>query len=266
MTSGTDEQVAVFIDFENLALGARKDFPALGDQAVPASALQLLCQHRGNARIRRAYADWGQPQFALYQEALALNGMDLIQVKRFGAQHKNAADIRMAVDAMETLMTHPEVTTFVLVAGDGDYTPLVQRLREYGKAVVGVGPRASASPRLVAVCSEYKYWSALLAPDGPAVPPAVPAESGVDGAIRVLLRAIDEVAEMTADGWAAAGPLKNRMLTINAAFDNAEYGARTFTAFLALPYVEAHVETRRRDDGQTLARRRRKTARVHGRG
>jgi uncharacterized LabA/DUF88 family protein len=60
----------------------------------------------------------------------------------------------MAVDAMEVLITHPDVDTFLLVAGDGDYSPLVQRLREWGKRVVGIGTRASASSRLVAVCSE----------------------------------------------------------------------------------------------------------------
>lgn len=263
MTGGPVEQVAVFFDFENLALGASRDFPELGVQAVPAAALQLLCQQRGSARIRRAYADWGQPPFAPHQQALALNGIDLIQVKRFGAQQKNAADIRMAVDAMETLITHPEVTTFVLVAGDGDYTPLVQRLREYGKTVIGVGTEASASPRLVAVCSEYKYWGTLLAEVNPAVRSAVQADFDVAVAIRVLLRAIDQVSDTTADGWAAAGPLKSRMLSIDSAFDNANYGARTFTAFLALPEVEAHVEIKRRDDGQTLARRRRE---VRGRG
>lgn len=154
VSNGQPEQVAVFFDFENLAIGARRDMPSLGQEAVSAPALKLLCQQRGSATIRRAYADWGQPQFAPYQEALALNGIDLIQVKRFGVQQKNAADIRMAVDAMEALITHPEISTYILVAGDGDYSPLVQRLREYGKTVIGVGTEASASPRLVAVCSE----------------------------------------------------------------------------------------------------------------
>lgn len=65
------------------------------------------------------------------------------------------------------------------------------------------------------------------------------------------------MADTTVDGWTAAGPLKNRMLSIYSAFDNANYGARTFSAFLTLPRVEAMIETKRREDGQTLARRRR---------
>lgn len=257
MSNGQPEQVAVFFDFENLAIGARRDMPSLGQEAVSAPALKLLCQQRGSATIRRAYADWGQPQFAPYQEALALNGIDLIQVKRFGVQQKNAADIRMAVDAMEALITHPEISTYILVAGDGDYSPLVQRLREYGKTVIGVGTEASASPRLVAVCSEYKYWGTLVAEANPAVRQSVQAEFDITVAIDVLLGALDAMADTTVDGWTAAGPLKNRMLSIYSAFDNANYGARTFSAFLTLPRVEAMIETKRREDGQTLARRRR---------
>jgi hypothetical protein len=65
--------------------------------------------------VRRAYADWADPRFGRYQDDLALNGVDLTQVGRFGAQAKNAADIQMAVDAMETLIVHPDVTVFVLV-------------------------------------------------------------------------------------------------------------------------------------------------------
>lgn len=265
MGNGSAEQVAVFFDMENLVIGAQRELPSLGQQAVPARALKLLCQQRGSATIRRAYADWGQPQFAPYQEPLALNGIALIQVKRFGAQQKNAADIRMAVDAMEALITHPEIGTFVLVAGDGDYSPLVQRLREYGKTVIGVGTEASASPRLVAVCSEYKYWGTLVAEAEPAVRPSVQAEFDLTEAIELLLTALAELADTSDDGWIAAGPLKNRMLGLDAAFDNANFGARTFTDFLGLPLVDARVDTRRREDGQTLARRADRVARRRSR-
>lgn len=130
--------VAVFIDFENLAIGAEETLPGR-ISPVPYAALELVCCDYGNAAVRRAYADWSKPQFGRYQEDLAMNGVDLIQVKRFGSQQKNAADIRMAVDAMETVMIHPEVETYLLVAGDGDYSPLVQKLREFGKRVVEVG-------------------------------------------------------------------------------------------------------------------------------
>ncbi len=77
LSNGQAEQVAVFFDFENLAIGARRDMPSLGQESVSAPALKLLCQQRGSATIRRAYADWGQPQFAPYQKALALDDIAL---------------------------------------------------------------------------------------------------------------------------------------------------------------------------------------------
>jgi uncharacterized protein (TIGR00288 family) len=255
MPSEPDQQVAIFFDFENLVLGAQRELPDRGNEAVPAAAVKALCQERGQARIRRAYADWGMPAFAPYQEALGMNGIDLIQVKRFGMAQKNAADIRMAVDAMETLITHPAVSTFVLVAGDGDYSPLVQRLREYGKRVIGVGTKASASPRLVAVCSEYKYWGTLVAQVDPGTPLPAGKAFDIKESLALLLHALEGSADATGSEWASAGPLKNRMLVSNAAFDNANYGAKTFTAFLELPAIAKKVEVRRLENGQTQARR-----------
>ena len=111
-------QVAVFVDFENLVLGAVKELPGQANPA-PYEALTRLCRGYGNASVRRAYADWANPRFGGHQEDLAMNGVDLIQVARVGIQNKNAADIRMAVDAMETLIVHPEVSVFVLVSGEG---------------------------------------------------------------------------------------------------------------------------------------------------
>ena len=220
-------QVAVFVDFENLVLGAVKELPDLANPA-PYEALTRLCRGYGNASVRRAYADWANALFGGHQDDLAMNGVDLIQVARVGIQNKNAADIRMAVDAMETLIVHPEISVFVLVSGDGDYSPLVQRLREFGKWVVGVGTEANASRKLVSVCSEYKYWGTLVAEVVPAARPTAAFDLGE--AEQLLVRAFDEsnVETMTAGG------LKSKMLTLDAAFDEHNYGARSFRAFLAM--------------------------------
>src|SRR5215471_3386414 len=88
-------QVAVFVDFENLVLGAVKELPDLKNPA-PYEALTRLSRSYGNASVRRAYADWANPLFGSHQDDLAMNGVDLIQVARVGIQNKNAADIRMA--------------------------------------------------------------------------------------------------------------------------------------------------------------------------
>jgi hypothetical protein len=222
-------QVAVFVDFENLVLGAVKELP---DQANPApyEALTRLCRGYGNASVRRAYADWANTLFGSHQEDLAMNGVDLIQVARVGFQNKNAADIRMAVDAMETLIVHPEISVFVLVSGDGDYSPLVQRLREFGKWVVGVGTEANASRKLVSVCSEYKYWGTLVAEVEPEVRPAVNAAFDIASAEQLLVRAFEESNAETM----TAGGLKSKMLALDAAFDEHNYGARSFRGFLAM--------------------------------
>jgi uncharacterized LabA/DUF88 family protein len=220
--------VAVFIDLENLALGAGENLPGQADP-IPYKALELLVRDYGNASIRRAYADWSRPEFAKHQYNLAQNGMTLIQVTRFGAQQKNAADILMAVDAMEVLITQPDVGTFMLVAGDGDYSPLVQRLREFGKRVVGVGTKASASARLVAVCSEYKYWGTIVA----AVNPEVRAEVGAKFDIADVERLVTEAMEESPDASATGSWLKSKMLALDPAFDERNYGSKSFRVLLS---------------------------------
>ncbi|WP_018682910.1 NYN domain-containing protein [Actinokineospora enzanensis] len=216
--------VGVYVDFENLVCGAG----AGRVNPVPYAAITCLCRDYGNAVIRRAYADWANAQFGRYQQDLAMNGVDLIQVVRFGAARKNAADIRMAVDAMETLITHPEVSVFVLVAGDGDYTPLVQRLREFGKHVVGVGTEANASPRLVSVCSEYKYWGTLVAQVDPGGVDLPSGEFDIADAEALLVSAMGQatVAAPTAS-W-----VKSKMISLDPAFDERNYGCRGFRDFL----------------------------------
>jgi len=174
-------QVAVFVDFENLVLGAVKELP---DQANPApyEAITRLCRGYGTASVRRAYADWANPRFGSHQEDLAMNGVDLLQVARVGIQNKNAADIRMAVDAMETLIVHPEISVFVLVSGDGDYSPLVQWLRECGECVLGVGRAPGAKYRRAGLPTQIlaRARSPVSRLAGAGAPPCALADRGLD--------------------------------------------------------------------------------------
>lgn len=221
-------QVGLFLDFENLVLGAGKGLPRRA-VPVPRAALSRLCHDYGSASVRRAYADWTDNRFGRYQEDLGMNGVDLIQVSRFGAQAKNAADIQIAVDAMETLIVHPEVTVYVLVTGDSDFTPLVRRLREFGKWVVGVGPDASASRRLVSVSSEYQYWAALVDAAKLAASTTVNPSPDVTAAEKLIIRAF----EQTAGETLTASALKGRMLALDPSFDERDYGSSSFRAFIA---------------------------------
>lgn len=233
-----EARVAVFIDFENLVCGAGKGLPGQSEP-IPAKALTHLCRgFYGNASIRKAYADWANTGFGRYQPALANNGVDLVQIAHHGIAGKNAADIRMAVDAMEVLISHPDVDVFILVTGDSDYSPLVHRLREFGKHVVGVGTQATASQRLVSVCSEYKFWGTIVAEVEPAARPAVTAVFDIAAAEALLVRAFEQIPADTP----TAGTVKNKMLVLDPAFDQANYGCRTFRDFLSrLPHRVATV-------------------------
>ena len=226
--SGTASRAPATIDSRGLGSTVWSLVLEAGRTEGGGAALERLCRDYGNTSIRRAYADWSRPEFGRYQHSLAQNGITLIQVTRFGAQQKNAADILMAVDAMEVLITHPDVATFLLVAGDGDYSPLVQRLREFGKWVVGVGTEANASRKLVSVCSEYKYWGTLVAEVEPDVRPA--AAFDIRDAERLLVRAFEESSSETM----TAGGLKSKMLALDPSFDEHNYGCRSFRAFLTL--------------------------------
>ncbi|WP_410597807.1 NYN domain-containing protein [Amycolatopsis sp. lyj-23] len=233
------EQVGLLIDFENLVLGAIASLPGR-DEPVPVTALTWLCRAYGSTTIRRAYADWADPRFGRYQQALERNGIDLVQIGH-GPARKNGADIRMAVDAMETLLIHPSVDAFVLVSGDSDFSPLVAKLREHGKHVIGVGAETTVSARLVSVCSEYKLFGSIVArldpppetgrktgPARTAAPAAAPEHRLVD-AEALLVTAMEQITAATP----TASQVKSKMVALDPAFDTLNYGCRSFRDFLA---------------------------------
>lgn len=241
------DQVALLLDFENLVLGATASLPDR-TEPLPAAAIKGLCHAYGPTTIRRAYADWSDQRFGRYQQQLERNGVDLIQIGH-GPSRKNGADIRLTVDAMETLSIHPSVDAFVLVSGDSDFSPLVAKLREFGKYVVGVGAETAASPRLVAVCSEYTLWGDIVARVEPA-PTTTPApeQSGLLAAEALLVQAMNELDKATP----TASQVKAKMVEIDATFDVARFGCRSFRELLG--HLEHRVHTVGKSGGDiTLA-------------
>ncbi|MGH3564925.1 MAG: NYN domain-containing protein [Pseudonocardia sp.] len=225
---------------------------SLPDRAdpVPDKALTWLCRAYGPTTIRRAYADWAEPRFGRYQHALERNGIDLVQIGH-GPARKNGADIRMAVDAMETLLIHPSVDAFVLVTGDSDFPPLVSKLREFGKHVIGVGAETAASARLVSVCSEYELWGSIVARDDPpaepAQPPAQPGFRVADAEV-LLVAAMRQITAATP----TASAVKAKMVALDPSFDEANYGCRSFRDLLT--QLDHRVRTVGRSGGDiTLA-------------
>lgn len=156
--SGYEDRIALFLDFENLALGARDRHQKL-DLSVVTDALS----ERGRVVVRRAYADWNL--FSEYRQALTSERIEMIEIpQRTGMTRKNAADIKLAVDAMELAFLRDFVTTFVIASGDSDFTPLVLKLRELNKIVIGVGVEGSTSELLPGACDEFLFYERLLGP------------------------------------------------------------------------------------------------------
>jgi uncharacterized protein (TIGR00288 family) len=153
-----EDRVALFVDFENLAIGAKSRGETL-DMGVIMDALT----ERGRVVIRRAYADWNL--FSEYRQGLVAQRIEMIEVpQRTGMVRKNAADIKLAVDALELSFERDFLTTFVIASGDSDFTPLVLKLRELNRKVIGVGVEGSTSDLLPGACDEFLFYERLLGP------------------------------------------------------------------------------------------------------
>ncbi|HWL64907.1 MAG TPA: NYN domain-containing protein, partial [Actinomycetota bacterium] len=151
-----EDRIALFLDFENLAIGAKERGGKL-DMSVIMDALS----ERGRIVVRRAYADWNL--FSEHRAGLVAERIELIEVpQRTGVVRKNAADIKLAVDAMELAFQRDFLTTFVIASGDSDFTPLVLKLRELNKKVIGVGVEGSTSELLPGACDEFLFYERLL--------------------------------------------------------------------------------------------------------
>src|SRR3954468_16629320 len=160
-----DERIALFLDYENLALGARDH---LGGMVFDLRPVADALAERGRVVVRRAYADWSY--FDEDRRMLTRLHVELIDIpQRMGASRKNAADIKMVVDALELAFERNSISTFVLCTGDSDFTPLVHKLRELNKRVIGVGVEKTTSALLPPACDEFLYYDRL---EGVEIPPA----------------------------------------------------------------------------------------------
>lgn len=153
----SEERMAVFLDYENLALGARDHLGGTDfDYGPIADALAV----RGRTVMRRAYADWSF--FDEDRRALTRHQVELIEMpQRMGVARKNAADIKMVVDAIEVAFERDHITTFVMCTGDSDFSPLVHKLREMDKRVIGIGVENSTSRLLPPACDEFLFYDRL---------------------------------------------------------------------------------------------------------
>lgn len=266
------ERVAVYIDFDNVVISRyddmhgkqawRKDDPRQHGQPagskdpvdvkltaarVDIGAIIDFAASFGSVSLSRAYADWSVPVNASYKTELIERSLHLVQL--FNASGvKNGADIRLAVDAVEDLMRHPEITHVVLVAGDSDFVPLAQSCKQLGRYVVGIGVTGSTSRALVSACNEFIDYAHL-----PGVTPVRSAakqtstatksaakkatkttakNSAEAAATDLLMRAIRVGVQKSDDDWVYAGGVKSQMQRMDPAFKEKSLGFSSFRAFV----------------------------------
>jgi uncharacterized protein (TIGR00288 family) len=156
MPTSADVNMALFCDFENIALGVRDAKYARFDMQKVLERLLL----KGSIVVKKAYCDWDR--YREFKAVMHEAAFELIEIPHVRQSGKNSADIRMVVDALDLCYTKSHVDTFVIISGDSDFSPLVSKLRENAKHVIGVGVKNSSSDLLIANCDEFIYYDDLV--------------------------------------------------------------------------------------------------------
>jgi uncharacterized protein (TIGR00288 family) len=229
--------LAVFVDFENLALGWERDRPAGGgarrkkaaDELLDVNAILERLVEKGKVIVKRAYADWGR--FEKYRVIMHDAGVQMMEIPERGKTGKNHADIQLCVDAMDMCYSKDHVDTFVIVSGDSDFTPLVAKLKENGKSVIGLGMKDSTSDLLASSCDEFIYYEDLgKGPEAPSVG-ATTVPSAKRPAMKLLVETIQGLQRENKDVMYSS-LVKDTMKRKQPAFSESSYGYRTFQALL----------------------------------
>src|SRR5512140_979876 len=152
----TSASLAVFCDFENIAIGVRESRYADFDISRVLERLLL----KGSIVVKKAYCDWDR--YKDFKKTMHEASFELIEIPHVRQSGKNSADIRMVVDALDLCYTKSHVDSFVIISGDSDFSPLVSKLRENNKYVIGIGVRSSTSDLLVGNCDEFIFYDDLV--------------------------------------------------------------------------------------------------------
>ena len=224
-----EERIALFVDFENLAIGARDR-----GQDIDMTVIMDALSERGRVVVRRAYADWNL--FSAHRENLLSQRIEMIEVpQRTGMVRKNAADIKLAVDAIELSSQREFLTVFVIASGDSDFTPLVSKLREMNKKVIGVGVEGSTSDLLPGACDEFLFYERLAGQgSGERVSPRRARRDANGGSLseaaqvsRLVTRTLAGL-QRSMDGPVLSSMIKRAILRKDPTFSEGDYGFRTW--------------------------------------
>jgi len=258
-----ERKLAMFIDFENIARGVKE---AQYKQFELKLVLERLLE-KGKIIVRRAYADWNR--FTEYKRPFHEWAIELIDVPQSRYSGKNSADIRMVVDALDLCYTKAHVDTFVVISGDSDFSPLVSKLRENNKEVIGVGVKHSTSDLLIANCDEFIFYDDLVreksqarrggggrkkpaarpvaAPKTPALGPVEAEETASDDktqkAIDLVVNTFDAlVAERGGDDKIWGSMVKQALKRRNPGFNEAYHGFKSFNSLLEEAAIRGHLK------------------------
>ncbi len=231
--------MAVFCDFENVALGVR-------DAKIPVFDIRKVLERlllKGNIVVKKAYCNW--ERYKEFKGGMHEAGFELIEIPHIRQSGKNSADIRMVVDALDLCYTKAHVDAFVVVSGDSDFSPLVAKLRENNKVVVGCGVKNSTSDLLINACDEFIYYDDLVrgeqktrvARREKSAKAAAKAPGGTDdrrqeGIDLMLETAEDLFAERDAEEKVWGSMVKQAIKRRKPGFNESYYGFKTFGKLL----------------------------------
>ena len=254
--------MALFCDFENVALGVRD---AKYEKFDIGKVLERLLV-KGSIVVKKAYCDW--ERYKQFKATMHEAAFELIEIPHVRQSGKNSADIRMVVDALDLCYTKSHVDTFVIISGDSDFSPLVSKLRENNKAVIGVGVKQSASDLLIANCDEFIYYDDLVReekskakgtrkkpPPKPASSAKIPAsepeerlehEDKTAHALDLVMSTLDAlVAERGEDEKIWGSMIKQTLKRRHPGFNESYYGFKSFNDLLEEAAIRGLLDLKR---------------------
>jgi uncharacterized protein (TIGR00288 family) len=244
-TRTSDATMAVFLDLENIALGAR-------DAKYPSFDIEKVLERlllKGHIVVKKAYCDFDR--YKDFKRGLHEAAFELIEIPHVRQSGKNSADIRMVVDALDLCYTKGHVDTFVILSGDSDFSPLVSKLRENAKTVIGVGVKNSTSDLFINNCDEFIYYDDLVRKEPSkarrrtataARSPAVSAETvtaenkgpDLNDALELIVETLEALAEERGGGEPIWGSMvKQAIKRRHPGFNERAYGFKSFNDLLA---------------------------------
>lgn len=235
--------IAVFVDYENLAIGVRDVRDNKSDEFQVGLVLKRLLE-KGRIVYKRAYCDWSHYRSAVRE--FHSQGIELIDIPQSKVSGKNSADIRMVVDAIDLCYAKQHIDIFALLSGDSDFSPLVSKLKENDKRVIGCGVKRSTSDLLIANCDEFIYYDDLVRAartpkpavkkQGKPTPEGDKKQEAVDRLIEII-RSL----ELDYDPlWGSM--IKQTIRRVFPGFNESYYGYRTFSDLLEDVETRGHIE------------------------